>query len=607
MKKLFILSLLGLAELAVVQSFQLNYHAKSISSAFISTRAVKSPCDRRKNTRLHSEVVRNQNTNENDDNDSNNDGRKKVVIIGAGWGGLSTAYTLATQSKEACDITLIDASPRVGGLVRDGYKSINNTQPAEAGQHGFWDNYHNIFELLKQLGLDTSSSEAGVLTDYAEQGQYSPKGLEAVWPVYREKFPSLPTGLAQASYTKFLNLPLIDRLSAAPLVLAFSEFDDSPEAWDIYDKMSFYDLCTKLGVSKRCYDEAFEPMILTGLFAPGHECSAAAALGMAYFFVLKSQNSFDVRWCRGNIGDLIFQPWVNYMQDVNNTSVYNPVKLLSSTKVVGLEMNNNQCISAVNCLKTATKNEENVDSMISLQADEVVFAVGGTALNAFVKNCPCLSQFSEFRRFANLRGTSVLATRIYLDRFINIPYSANACWGFDSSVGMTMFDISALHGNSATTEGSVIEVDYYHSSSLLVMSDDDIIHKVKNELNTILGSSCIQAEVIDAAIIRLPQSVNWYYPGSYSNMPDMRSSSIRNVYFAGDIVRTRHGSWSQEKAYVTGIEAANAIIKRSIDYGIMPLSNDEPHVAFGRYVVGATKRLILQGNTNKFSYLDFIR
>ena len=28
-------------------------------------------------------------------------------------------------------------------------------------------------------------------------------------------------------------------------------------------------------------------MILTGLFAPGEQCSAAA-LGMAYFFVLKS-------------------------------------------------------------------------------------------------------------------------------------------------------------------------------------------------------------------------------------------------------------------------------------------------------------------------------
>ena len=48
---------------------------------------------------------------------------------------------------------------------------------------------------------------------------------------------------------------------------------------------------------------------VTGLFAPGEQCSAAAALGMAYFFVLKSQGAFDVRWCRGNVGEKIFQPW----------------------------------------------------------------------------------------------------------------------------------------------------------------------------------------------------------------------------------------------------------------------------------------------------------
>ena len=56
-------------------------------------------------------------------------------------------------------------------------------------------------------------------------------------------------------------------------------------------------------------------MILTGLFAPGEQCSAAAALGMAYFFVLKSQTAFDVRWCKGNIGDLIFAPWCEKLRE----------------------------------------------------------------------------------------------------------------------------------------------------------------------------------------------------------------------------------------------------------------------------------------------------
>jgi len=192
---------------------------------------------------------------------------------------------LATSSNanQQLDITLVDASPRVGGLVRDGFTTINNTTnaKAEAGQHGFWDNYYNIFNFLENES-PTISNIDDVLTGYAKQGQFSPQGLEAVWPVYRDMKPQLPTGLAQFAYTKFINLSILDRASAAPLVLAFSEFDDSKEAWEMYDQISFRDLCIKLGVSKRCYEEAFEPMILTGLFAPGAECSAAAALGKSY-------------------------------------------------------------------------------------------------------------------------------------------------------------------------------------------------------------------------------------------------------------------------------------------------------------------------------------
>ena len=189
---------------------------------------------------------------------------------------------------------------------------------------------------------------------------------------------------------------------------------------------------------------------------------------------------------------------------------------------------------------------------MALDIDTVVFAVGGAALNAMVRNSSQLSQFSEFRRFANLRGLGVLATRLYLDTIVDTPYSANACWGFDNKIGMTFFDITQLHGlNLNEVAGSIIEVDYYHAASLLVMSNEAIVSKVKNDLDTLLGKQCINAQVVDAAIVRLPQAVNWYCPGSYANMPDTRSDSIPNAFFCGDLVRSRHGSWSQEKAFVT--------------------------------------------------------
>ena len=190
--------------------------------------------------------------------------------------------------------------------MRDGYRTPAG-RPAEAGQHGFWAEYNNIFSLIDSLNLPEDP-----LTGYDEQGQYSPngsarrRGQPPAWAQFwrnSAQFCCCVTALQVQQGVAAAHRPrpgavhavpqpeALDLASAAALVLAFSEFDDSEEAWRKYDKLSFRDLCVKLGVSKRLYDEAFEPMILTGLFAPGEQCSAAAALGMAYFFVLKHQQS----------------------------------------------------------------------------------------------------------------------------------------------------------------------------------------------------------------------------------------------------------------------------------------------------------------------------
>jgi uncharacterized protein with NAD-binding domain and iron-sulfur cluster len=176
---------------------------------------------------------------------------------------------------------------------------------------------------------------------------------------------------------------------------------------------------------------------------------------------------------------------------------------------------------------------------------------------------------------------------------------------------MTFFDITKLHGDKdetiADAPGSVIEVDYYHAATLLVMSDEDIVEKAKKDLDTMLGETSIGANVVDAAVVRLPQAVNWYYPGSYADMPDMKANAFDNTYFVGDIVRSRHGSWSQEKAYVTGVEAANSMLGKPTDTDVIPLSADEPHVAFGRGIVSIGKTILGQGDPSKApSLVDFL-
>ena len=336
-------------------------------------------------------------------------------------------------------------------------------------------------------------------------------------------------------------------------------------------------------------------MILTGLFAPGEECSAAAALGMAYFFVLKHQQSFDVRWCRGNVGEKIFAPWIAQMEGRG-------VEFIQSTRATDFATDAaTGALTAVKC-RRADGEEFTLDGV-----SDVVFAVGASALSGLVRGSPSLAQHAEWRRFANLRGLSVLATRLFLDRPVPTAYTANACWGFDEGVGMTFFDIKRLHAPAYDGEGSVLEVDFYHSNTLLVMSDEDIVAKAKAHLDTMLGGACAAASVVDAAVVRLPNAVNWYYPNSYKDMPDLRSTAVPNAYFVGDLVRTRHGSWSQEKAFVTGKQAANVMLGRPADDGVVPLKPDEVHVDAGRRAVGLARGLLGGGDAKRGpSLVDFL-
>ena len=221
----------------------------------------------------------------------------KIVVVGAGWAGLGATYHLAQQGYH---VTLLEASSYPGGLVA-GWKTPGG-RSIEAGIHGFWYPYSNIFSLVHQLGLNP-------FTPWTRSAQYSPMGLEVESPIFQD-LPTLPTPLGTVIYTQFKRLPLSDRLSALPLLYSLIDFDNSDEAWQRYDCITARELFKQYGVSARLDHEAFNPMLLVGLFAPGEQCSAAAALGMLYYFILAHQPNFDVVWCRGTVGEKIFNPWV---------------------------------------------------------------------------------------------------------------------------------------------------------------------------------------------------------------------------------------------------------------------------------------------------------
>ena len=475
----------------------------------------------------------------------------KVVVVGAGWAGLSATYHLA---KQGYDVTLLEASAYPGGLVA-GWKTARG-RSVEGGIHGFWYPYRNIFNLVKELKLDP-------FTPFTRSSQYSPFGLEVESPIFQNE-PRLPTPLGTFIYTRFQRLPLIDRLSALPLLYATIDFDNSAQAWERYDKVTARELFKQFGVSARLYKEAFEPMLLVGLFAPGEQCSAAAALGMLYYFILAHQPDFDVVWCRGTVGEKIFKPWIKQIEQAGG-------KVLTNKRVTDLVLDNEGKAKGVVC------GEE------IFTADAVILGVSVSGIKKIVNSSKILSKYPEFQNLSNLGGIDVLATRLWFDRQIKIPLPSNACFGFDSTTGWTFFDLNTLHDEYKNEPGSVVEADFYHANQLLPQSDEQIINKVHRDLGVCIPDFR-NAKVIDSSIIRVRQGVTHFAPGSYQHLLPAKTS-IPHLYMSGDWIITNHGSWSQEKAYVTGLEAANLVIQQlgmGRQASIIPVEADEPHIQIAR-------------------------
>ncbi|MDF5718674.1 MAG: FAD-dependent oxidoreductase [Rhizonema sp. NSF051] len=478
---------------------------------------------------------------------------KRVVVVGAGWAGLGATYHLA---KQGYNVTLLEAGSYPGGLVA-GWKTAAG-RSVEAGIHGFWYPYKNIFSLINELGISP-------FTTWTRSSQYSPAGLEVESPIFQD-LPRLPTPLGTFLYTQFKRLPLIDRLSALPLLYTLIDFDNSDAAWRRYDCVTARELFKDFGVSARLYRESFEAMLLVGLFAPGEQCSAAATLGMLYFFILAHQPNFDVVWCRGTVGEKIFRPWIESIEKAG-------AKVLANRRVTDLIVDNYPLVTGVVCGDEV------------FETDAVIFAVGITGMKKIISSSPSLQSREEFRNLSNLGAIDVLATRLWFDRKINIPRPSNACFGFDPTTGWTFFDLNALHDEYYDEPGTVVEADFYHANQFLPLEDEEIVSIVQRYL-----TSCVpavrSAKVIDHSVIRLPQAVSHFAPGSYRFMLPAKTS-FKNVFMSGDWITNRHSSWSQEKAYVTGLEAANLVIS-SLGEGthanILPVEADELHIQVARAI-----------------------
>jgi len=74
----------------------------------------------------------------------------KVLIIGAGLAGLTTAYKL---HKHDIDVTIVEARSRIGGRILTVFPSNRPSVPLDFGSMWYWDDHKHIKKLIRELRL----------------------------------------------------------------------------------------------------------------------------------------------------------------------------------------------------------------------------------------------------------------------------------------------------------------------------------------------------------------------------------------------------------------------------------------------------------------------
>ena len=529
-----------------------------------------------------------------------------VAVVGAGWGGWGAAKALL---ENGCRVTILDTLPDPTGASP--YLTPTG-KPFEAGTRGFWKDYPNIEDLVASLGLN----EEDVFTPFTNSSFYSPDGLEATAPVFSESaFPELPSPIGQvaATFALFERIPVADRLTMLGLLYATLDFTRDEKTFEAYDRSSAHELFIRMGLSKRLVDDFVRPTLLVGLFKPPEELSAAVAMELLYFYALAHQNSFDVRWIKKKtIGELIIAPLAESLASIElgaqaNGQLEAPqampaLQVLSGARVTSLELGADGTVSSV---RYETRKGKKMTAAHLGDLSGCVLALGAKGMKAVMGGSPSLALAApELSAAAARGGIDVISVRLWLDRTVATRSPANVFSRFEAlqGAGGTFFMLDQLQCEEPQllwgddqVQGSVLACDFYNAGSLLSLPDEAIIELLMDELLPSAVPAFRDAKPVDSFVARYPGAVTWFSPGSYKKRPPLETR-VRNLVCAGDWVRMgdrEHGAKGlcQERAYVSGLEAANALARSGAlgvglgrQHPVIPIRDDEPQVVAGRAV-----------------------
>lgn len=444
---------------------------------------------------------------------------KKVLVIGGGLAGLSAAAYL---TKNKFDVTLLEASPKLGGRVYSFFDEKTNTE-VDNGQHILMGCYADTLTLLK---MTNAYQYFHIAADRKNQNRLVINYLDRDGKEFKLQSSDLfyPFNLLSALLS-FKAFSVSEKLSMIKFFIKI-KFIDSEKLWNLNVKQWLMKENQSDGVIK-----TFWEIISIGALNTSTEKASAKI----FCDILK-----EIFW-KDKTSSLIILPSLplskSFIEPICNYLIQNNCKVQLSEKCVSFEVSNNRIERVITV--PADSSKQNVYN----DFDFVISAVPFYALEKLLDKS-FLSVQSEFN-YSSILNIHLWLTKDASEKFnfINKEFYA--------------FNNSELHWlfNKQTHWNIVIS----NADKFMEKPKEEIFSFVLDELGNFIPIT--QNDISDYKIIKEKRATFIPDEKTLKNRP-AAETKIDNLFLAGDWIETKLPA-TIESAVKSGRLAAEKIIYNS--------------------------------------------
>ncbi|MBE9028400.1 9,9'-di-cis-zeta-carotene desaturase [filamentous cyanobacterium LEGE 11480] len=474
----------------------------------------------------------------------------RVAIVGAGLAGLAAAVELVDAGHE---VEIFESRPFIGGKV--GSWEDDDGNHIEMGLHVFFNNYANLFALLKKVGgfenLRPKEHVHNFVNKGGEVGQLNFQFLLGA-PFHGMK--AFFTTDQLTAFDKFRNAMA---LGTSPVVAGLVNYDAGMKWIRSLDNVSFADWFRRHGGNDHSLRRMWDPIALALGFIDTENISARCMLTIFMMFAAKTEAS-KLNLLAGSPHNYLTGPIVDYIKAKGAK-----IHTRRQTREILFE-------GAGDAIQVTGLRIANGDGDEVITADRYLAACDVPGIQRLLPKE--WRSITEFDNIYSLEAVPVATVQLRFDGWVtelqdvakakqveqpagidNLLYSADADFSCFADLALASPKDYYREG-----QGSLLQCVLTPGDKFIPMKTEAIVEYTLNQVHELFPSSR-EMNMTWSNVVKLAQSLYREEPGKDPYRPNQKTP-VSNFFLAGSYTQQDYID-SMEGATISGKQAAQVILE----------------------------------------------